>query len=1150
MNTNQLKKFAQSARVKLIEQVGAKLNYVLTHDTAELRGKANTVKKLKEAVDKNGKQRVIEKVAYTWFNRLVALRFMDANGYQPIGMSVITPANAANSVSPELLDAAHSGSIPTDLTVDRQHILDLLDGRVSSNNPDNEVFRILLVAVCNQLHSIFPFLFEKIDDYTELLLPDDLTSSFSIVKEIVDGMPNEYCAEVEILGWLYQFYISEKNEELISSKKVYKKDELAPASQLFTPKWIVQYMVDNTLGQLWSEINPSTQVTKTLDFYIKPAYLDQLQSREKKPIEEIKFFEPCTGSGHILSYAFDVFYKIYEEEGYNPSEIAELIITKNLFGVDIDPRAAQIAGFVLLMKGRQKNRRFFKALESKKIQPNIYFYQDFESDPKFKNATALGSLITVEPHEVNKIKVDNESLFGGQQQELKNLYNLLGQRYDVVVTNPPYINSSRMEGSLKQYVEANYPETKTDLFATFILKCFELCNEDGLTGFMTPFVWMFISSYEKLREIIIDKHFINNLIQLEYSGFDGATVPICTFTLRNKPIKDGKGSYIRLSDFRGAPAQAPKTLEAIQNPNCGWFYTAKQRDFEKIPGSPIGYWLKDKLIRTFTNGQEIGKVAAPRQGLASSNNARFLKNWFEVGIENISFNSKNRKESVISNCKWFPYNKGGSFRKWYGNNEFVVNWQNDGEEILSFAAKLYGSPTRTIKNISYYFKPSITWSALSSGGISLRKNDFGFLFDTKGQCIFSEDDSLLNYLMALLNSNLANEIMKVLAPTLDFNSGVVAKVPFIQNDTINSTIIIVCISISQMEWSNKETSWEFLSNSLTRFASKYIEESYELYQQYWRNKFNNLQKNEEELNRQFIEVYGLSEELNPYVPMENITILKDETSIKNGELVFHADEVFAQFVSYAVGCMFGRYSLDKEGLILANQGETLKEYLIKVAKNKEELNFIADEDNVIPVLDDEWFEDDIVARFHSFLKASFGEKEFQKNLAFVEECLGKDIRKYFVKDFYKDHIKRYKKRPIYWMFSSPKGYFNVLIYMHRYTQDTLSTILNGYLREFIGKLELQRKQHEHTVVNGSPAEQNRAQREIDKIDDMLTDCRKYESEILYPLAGERISIDLDDGVLVNYNKFGAAIAPVDGLNDKKTKKKVMEFDWIDTTQIR
>ena len=560
MNTNALKKFAQEARIKLITQVASKLEYVLTSDSSELREKAAQVRKLQEAINASSKEQVIDKVAYTWFNRLMALRFMDANEYQPIGIRVITPKEGYTL--PELLDEAKQGNIPENLPINQQHVYDVLDGKIPSANAQNEGYKELLIGACNHLNQVFPFLFEKINDYAELLLPDDLTSEFSIVHDIRNGMTDEECTEVEIIGWLYQFYISELNDELISSKKKYKKEDLAPASQLFTPKWIVQYMVDNTLGQVWAELHPETKILDSLEYYIKPSY--PKQERATKSIEDIKFFEPCVGSGHILSYAFDVFYKMYEEQGYNPTEIPQLIIEKNLFGVDIDPRAAQLASFVLLMKGRQKHRRFLRTVQNNNIQANITFYQDFEFDNKFNNATALGSLVRVDENEVDAIKIDETSLFGERQKEVKKLYQLLGQRYDVVVTNPPYINSSRMEGTLKQYVDATYPETKTDLFATFILRCLELCNDDGLTGFMTPFVWMFISSYEKLRNAIIDKHFINNLIQLEYSGFDGATVPICTFTLRNNSISEAKGSYIRLSDFKGAKVQAPKTLEAIK----------------------------------------------------------------------------------------------------------------------------------------------------------------------------------------------------------------------------------------------------------------------------------------------------------------------------------------------------------------------------------------------------------------------------------------------------------------------------------------------------------------------------------------------------------------------------------------------------------
>ena len=1163
MNTNQLKRFAQEARTKLLQQVGAKINFVLSQDTAELRGRGSTLQKLKEEISRHSKEAVIDKVAYTWFNRLVALRFMDVNGYQPIGMSVVSPATP-DHISPQILTEAHSGNIPEELKVNKQQLFDILDGRQPSNNPDNDVYRILLVAACNNLNHLFPFLFERIEDYTELLLPDDLTSTFSIISDIVNGMTDEDCHEVEIIGWLYQFYVSELNEELIQSKKTYKKNELAPASQLFTPKWIVRYMVDNTLGQLWSECYPQTRILSELEFYIKPTYVDKLKKREIN-IEDVKFFDPCTGSGHILSYAFDVFYRIYEELGYEPNRIPELIITKNLWGVDIDQRAAQLASFVLLMKGRQQYRRFFRQVESNNIVPNIHYYQDFESDSKFNNAEALGSLIKVEPDEYKEILVDENTLFSEKQSELKALYQLLGQRYDLVVTNPPYINSSRMEVSVKEYVESNYPDTKSDLFATFVIRCMELCKEDGLTGYMTPFVWMFISSYEKIRKKIIDDHFINNLIQLEYSGFDGATVPICTFTLRKKAIKDTRGSYIRLSDFKGSENQAPKTLEAIQNPQCGWFYTANQKDFEKIPGSPVVYWTSSNFFNIFNI--RLDSNFTVRNGITTGDNNKFIRFWIEINSNSL-------------NNKWFYLNKGGAFRKWYGNLLEVIEWENNGYSLKNFRDK-DGKLKSTLRGIEFNFKSSVTLSRITSGKKGFRFIPRGFITEGASNNIYIDQELDLT-ILGLFNCKLGNYILDIYNPTINVMPEDLKKFPY-NNEIAKEELTIKiknCIHISKTDWNSYETSWDFQQNELIRFKSNcgqncadinllcdedrdeilgkgktptksgLLEDSYEAYKSNWKLMFFQLHRNEEELNRQFIEIYGFQDELTPDVPLEEITILQEETSIENGELVFHADEVFAQFMSYAVGCMFGRYSLDKEGLILANQGETLQDYLEKVGKNEEELSFVPDSDNIIPVLDDEWFRDDIVERFYTFLKASFGEKNFMKNLDFVEECLGKDIRKYFTKDFYKDHIRRYKKRPIYWMFSSPKGHFNVLVYLHRYTPDTINRILNSYLKEYIQKLKMYRTQQEHIEVEGSVTEQNKARKEIDRINAMLDDCLQYETEILYPLATERITLDLDEGVLVNYNKLGSAVAKVAGLNDKDAKKKVCGFDWIDVSQIR
>lgn len=1177
MNTNQLKKFAQTARIKLLEQIEAKLNYVLNHDTAELRGKSKTVNKLKEAVDKQGKAAIVDKVAYTWFNRLVALRFMDVNGYQPLGISVLTPAATTFSTSSELLDAAHAGNIPHDLQVNRQEILDILDGRVAKPNPDNEVFRILLVATCNHLHGIFPFLFEKIDDYSELLLPDDLTSPFSIVRDVVDGMSKEDCKEVEIIGWLYQFYISEKKDQVFASKTAVKKEDIPAATQLFTPRWIVEYMVQNTVGKLWLQNRPSSKLKEHMPYFIDSPSLHADDYLKVNSVEEIKLLDQASGSGHILVYGFELFYKIYEEEGYNPNEIPAHIIKHNLYGFEIDERAAQLAGFAILMKARSYYRRIFR----NPVEPNILCYQDLPlsreeihetfAQIKFKlkeeleddlttlrQATNYGSLIVPKSNstELSRLKdylqtfqVSGDAFLQYRLEQLDFAVSQLislSQKYHCVVDNPPYMGGGNMNKALGDYVKTNYPDSKADLMACFIEAGLKVLHPKGFLGMINQHSWMFLSSYEALRKKLIENTFFDTLLHLgprTFPEIGGEVVQNAAFTFWHT-LSNEKGAYIRLVDFDKTEIKRNNTIDAIKNPDCGWFYTANQKDFEKIPGSPISFWTTKASIKIFEKHLPLKRYATPSKGMMPG--PRFIRFFWEINADDIALGVINHAASRINTRKWYPYFKGGEFRKWYGNREYVVDFFQDG---INLKNNNYGE-----RNPSFYFLNQLNWTKISSSKFSIRDGEIGGLYDDAAcQCpIKNEKDRF--YLLGYLNSNISNNLLKSISNTLNFSPGEIAKIPVLYNQDLHSDVSSIgekCVAISKENWDSLEFSRDFKRNFILSTKSHDIEESYELLKQYWSNKFFQLHLNEKAINRLFIEAYGLQKEVSPDVPLDDVTILQEETSIENGELVFHADEIFAQFISYAVGCMFGRYSLDKEGLILANQGETLEDYMEKIGTSTPpSVQFLPDEDNVIPVLDDDWFEDDIVARFHAFLKASFGEAQFQKNLAFVEECLGKDIRKYFVKDFYKDHIKRYKKRPIYWMFSSPKGYFNVLIYMHRYTPDSLSTILNGYLREFMGKLELHRKQQEHIVVNGSPTEQNRAQREIDKLDDMLADCRKYEAEILYPLAAERISIDLDDGVLVNYNKFGAAIAPVDGLNDKKTKKKVMEFDWIDTTQIR
>jgi hypothetical protein len=1130
MNINKLKIFARAARTKLMSLVGGKLDWVLTHrdDDAGLLGKRKEIEALHKRLAEVGREQLIDEVAYTWFNRLMALRFMDANDYTT--PRVVTPADGMTL--PAILQEAKGGHIDENYRVDRDRINSLLDGRTPAinNNPDQEVYRMLLVSACNYWHGAMPFMFKTISDYTELLLPDDLLSATSIVSDIREGMSVEDCQQEELIGWLYQFYISQVNEELIQSKKKYKRNELAPASQLFTPHWIVRYMVDNTLGQLWAEMYPDSKLVDSLEFYIKPK--TEIR-REIKPLECIKFYDPCVGSAHILSYAYEVFYKMYEELGYSNSDISKLIIENNLWGTDIDPRAAQLSSFVLLMKGRRSYRRLF----NKDVKTNISYYKDFSDDEKFSQAASLGSLITVSQDELAEKKSGGAevSLFNQshEKEHLDRLYQILGQRYDLVVTNPPYIPSSRMDDGTKRFVETNYPATKSDLFATFIIRCLELCNEDGFTGYMTPFVWMFISSYEALRREIIDNHFIHNLIQLEYSGFDGATVPICTFTLRNNKV-DAKGCYIRLSDFKGSANQAPKTLEAIGNRSCGWFYEASQSDFEKIPGSPIGYWVSGKMIILFENNKSLSTAGDAKQGLATADNNRFLRLWFEINTDKIGFGFKNMTIASQSNFKWFPHNKGGEKRKWYGNQEYVVNWENNGYEIKNFRdsnGKIKSRP----QNLEYSFKSCISWSDVTSGMNSFRYYPEGFTLNVTGLCYYTTDYEAL---LSVLNNKVFNVFTKLINPTIHFTTGDLLNLPYAPLIELRSKEITrLNLMISKIDWDAHETSWNFEENELIRILKACgtepvsLEFLYNDYTTTWEEYFRQLHANEEELNRQFIEIYGLQDELTPDVPLSEITILQQgEIKITPDiEIEFQPSVVLKQFISYAVGCMMGRYSIDVTGLILANQGETLEEYLQRVPTP----SFSPDEDAIIPVLEGEYFTDDIVERLRIFLRTAFGTEKFDENMRFIVQHIG-DLRKYLYKDFYADHIKMYKKRPIYWMFASPKKSFQALVYMHRMRSDTPSKVFSDYLQPYIHKLQEEREDLNQKRLRDdySPRERTAATKQIEQITKQLVDCEQYAKTLL-AFASTRPTMDLDDGVRVNYTRFKDVLIPIKGLEKEE-----------------
>lgn len=1144
LDTGKLKKFASKARADLIDQVSAKLDHVLSTDSAELREKEKALQELKKQISATSKEAVIERVAYTWFNRFCALRFMDVNRYSRMG--IVSPVEGATQ--PEILAEAKQGHIDERYLEGKktQRVFKLLNGTLSSKNPQTEAYRILIVAACNYYHRAMPYLFERIEDYTELLMPDDLLSDNSILADVRQAIGMDDCKDVEIIGWLYQYYISVKKDEVINRRSTVSIEEIPFATQLFTPDWIVRYMVENSLGRLWLLNNPSSNLKSKMEYYIEPEEAETDFLKITSP-EEIKVCDPACGSGHMLTYAFDLLYAIYEEQGYDATEIPELILTKNLYGVEIDERAGSLAAFALSMKARDKNRRFLE----KNIQPNICVLentsftdeelssyrkelgQDLLSQPllqtlgQFAEADNFGSLI--EPAMENPLLALRELeskdftselfLHPIHQKVIKALTqaDYLSQKYHVIIANPPYMGQNALNKRLKKFLQDEYKNAKNDVFAAFIIRSFSLIKDKGYMGFVTPFVWMFISSYKNFRETILDNSNITSLIQLEYNAFAPACIPVATFSLRKEYGSDLIGTYIKLSNFKGVDNQAPRTLEAINNASCSWRYDAYSSYFKKIPDSPIAYWLPKTMYNIFEKNGTIREYCSSIiKGIFTGDNNRFIRIWSEVSFDKFRAG------------EWKKYSKAGGYRKWYGLTIYALDWRNSGEELKNFS----GSGLSSAK---HFDKKHIVWSKLTSGDSSFRYDPDDIWFDDASPAIVEPEDPI--GFLGLLNSSVSTMLFKTFNPTLNLQAGDVAKIPYPGASQIadSSLIINQITNIAKNDWDFHEVSWDF--QSLPLLASdnlnQRMEDAYQELRASWKEMTDEMKRLEEKNNQIFIDAYGLQDELTADVPLEEITLTCNPYYRYGGKNTPEAleakllSDTMQEYIHYAVGCMFGRYSIDKPGLILANQADTIAEYKAQVPNSR----FDADEDNVIPVLNENWFEDDIVERFQKFLRVTFGEQHYKENLEFIENAIGKNLRKYFTKDFYDYHVRRYKKRPIYWMFSSPKGTFNALIYMHRYRPDTASVVLNDYLRDFRTKLEAKKADCEQTQIStsASEAEKVRATKEIDKLKIMIDELNHWEKDVLHPLATQRIEIDLDDGVKVNYPKFGAALKPIKGL---------------------
>ena len=1157
----------------------------------------------------------VEEIAYTWFNRIIAIRFMEVNDYIPDGIRILS-SDRENDREPQIIREVFD----TDLKFSNDEKNNVY--KLKEENKIEELFKFLFIKKCNKLNEILPELFEEAEDYSELLLPISINDEEGILRKLVDEVPEESFdvekeGQIEVIGWLYQYYNEEKKKEVDKKTKKGKKveqDDIPAKTQLFTPKWIVKYMVENSLGNLWLEGHPNENLEEKWKFLVKrekqeeeiESKLEKLNENYKEmKLEEIKIIDPCMGSGHILVYAFDVLMDIYLNLGYSNRDAVQSILENNIYGLDIDKRAYQLAYFALMMKAREYYKRIF----SKKLELNICYTResndinkeiiDFISNGNnkikdelnliynsFLDAREYGSLIEAPKIDYNEIKnrlseienTDFYNLFDElKKEEIKNKFyyviktsEILSKKYEVVATNPPYMGSSIMDSKLSKYTKKNYPDSKMDMFAVFIEKCNNLTKKNCYISMITMQSWMFLSSFETLRKNILEKTTIKSLLQLGY-GVIGIAFGTSAFSLKKSFPDEKEGYYFRMFD---------KIAQNIQTDDCAILFRISknttnfkykfdeyssentisediksnekgnlikfqinQKNFEKIPGMPIGYWASENLLEDFEKGIKTSELVEPKVGLQTGDNNLFLRQWYEVREKEISYNTETIDETKDNGYKWYPYNKGGERRQWYGNYDYVVNWENNGNEIRNFKdsnGKLRSRP----QNTEYYFKEAITWPLITSGGFSIRYRESGSIHDVSGMSAFSENKLRLKYILGIMGTKISNFIFNMLNPTVNLQVGDFNNFPVIENEQIKPKVISIvddCIKISKYDWNTFETAWDFKVSPLVNFeryienynledeensenrkvlstSIKTIEEAYGQYKEFTNNQFLKLKKNEEELNRIFIDIYGLQDELTSDVSDKDITIAKifdtdDEINdeIKGNSYVLTKADVVKQFISYAVGCMFGRYSLGEEGLVFAG-GEFDKNKYSK---------FIPDEDNCIPITDSEYFSDDIVTRFVEFVKTVYGEETLEENLKFIAQALSnkndapKDIiREYFLKSFYEDHLKRYKKRPIYWLYDAgKKNGFKALIYMHRYNEQTTAKVRIGYLHELQKHYERRASFLKDEIESNN--NRKKAEQELKKIKSQLDECKQFDEKMNH-LSSEYISIDLDDGVKVNY----------------------------------